>query len=291
MEKLFEYVANASIKYDLRLLYKIFFIIFKFFLRKKIILKFSECKFFAYPQKKELSRWMIRNLKIWEEKMINIIIKNIKKNDSIFIDIGCNYGAYSIPVSKTNSNLNVYCFDPSKKSLKRLVENINLNNLKNIKYFELGIGEVRKSVFFDDDLINYKNSGSYQINNKNIGYKINIDSIDNLIERNEIQPRENIFIKMDIEGYEFFALKGLVNTITKYNVMIFFEFSKKIFENHKFLKKEFIEFININNLKIYDIDFIELKPEELFLNIKNIKKNHDVLGNFILYKKAINEKA
>ena len=35
MEKLFEYLANTSIKYDLRLLYKIFFILFKFFLKKK----------------------------------------------------------------------------------------------------------------------------------------------------------------------------------------------------------------------------------------------------------------
>ena len=285
MEKLFEYIANTSIKYNSRLLYKIFFIIFKFFLKKKIILKFPECKFFAYPQKKDLSRWMIRNLKIWDEKMIKIIIQNIKINKSIFIDIGCNYGAYSIPISKIDSSLNVFCFDPSKKSLKRLVDNINLNNLKNIKYFELGIGELKKSVFFDDDLINYKNSGSYQINNKNIGYKINIDSIDNLIERNEIQPQENIFVKMDVEGYEFFALKGLVNTIANYNIMIFFEFSKKIFENHKFLKEEFIEFIKINNLKIYNIDFIEQKPEELFLNIKNLEKNHDVLGNFILCKK------
>ena len=285
MEKLFEYVANISIKYNLRLLYKIFYILFKLFLKKKIILKFSEYKFFAYPQKKDLSRWMIRNLKIWDEKMINIIIQNIKKNQSIFIDVGCNYGAYSIPISKIDSNLNVFCFDPSKKSLKRLVDNINLNNSKNIKYFELGIGETKKSVFFDDDLINYKNSGSYQINNRNIGYKINIDSIDNLIERNEIQPKKNIFIKMDIEGYEFFALKGLVNTINKYNVMIFFEFSKKILENHKFLKKEFTKFININNLKIYNINFIEQKPEELLLNIKNLKKNHNVLGNFILCKK------
>jgi len=287
MEKLFEHLANTSIKYDLRLLYKILFILFKFFLKKKIILKFSKCKFFAYPQKKDLSRWMIRNLKIWDEKIINIIIQNINKNDSIFIDIGCNYGAYSIPISKIDKNLSVYCFDPSRKSIEKLNENINLNNLKNIKYFKLGIGETKRSVFFDDNLNNYKNSGSYQINNKSIGYKINIDSIDNLIERNEIQPKKNIFIKMDIEGYEFFALKGLVNTINKFNIMIFFEFSKKILENHNSLKKEFIEFINDNNLKIYNLDFIEKKPEELFLNIESLKKNHDVLGNYILCKKNV----
>ena len=66
---------------------------------------------------------------------------------SIFIDIGCNYGAFSIPIAKLKTNLNIFCFDPSKKSLNKLKENIKLNDLRNIKYFELGIGEKKKQFF------------------------------------------------------------------------------------------------------------------------------------------------
>ena len=104
MKNLFEYVANVSIKFNLKLSYKFFYKIFKFFLKDKIILKFPQWKFFAYPQKKDLSRWMIRNLKIWDEKIINLIIEQINDNNSIFIDFGCNYGAYSIPISKIKNN-------------------------------------------------------------------------------------------------------------------------------------------------------------------------------------------
>ena len=285
MKNLFEYVANVSIKFNLKLFYKFFFKVFKFFLKDKIILKFPQCKFFAYPQKKDLSRWMIRNLKIWDEKIINLIIKQINDSNSIFIDIGCNYGAYSIPISRIKNNLKVICFDPSRKSLDRLDENINLNNLKNIKYFKLGIGEKKGEVYFDDDINNYKNSGSFEINNKNFGYKINIDSIDNLVRENKIQIKKNVYIKMDIEGYEFFALKGLVKTINNYNVTIFFEFSKKILENHLNFESEFVEFLNKNTLKIYNSNFAEQNLTDLILDLNNLKEDHDVLDNFILQKK------
>ncbi|MFL2892368.1 MAG: FkbM family methyltransferase [Candidatus Pelagibacter sp.] len=285
MKNLFEYVANVSIKFNLKLSYKFFYKLFKFFLKDKIILKFPQCKFFAYPQKKDLSRWMIRNLKIWDEKIINLIIKQINDSNSIFIDIGCNYGAYSIPISRIKNNLKVICFDPSRKSLDRLDENINLNNLKNIKYYKLGIGEKKGKVYFDDDINNYKNSGSFEINNQNLGYKINIDSIDNLVRENKIQIKKNVYIKMDIEGYEFFALKGLVKTIKNYNVTIFFEFSKKILENHLNFESEFVEFLNKNTLKIYNSNFVEQNPTDLILDLNNLKKDHDVLDNFILQKK------
>ena len=239
----------------------------------------------SQSQKKDLSRWMIRNLKIWDEKIINLIIKQINDSNSIFIDIGCNYGAYSIPISRIKNNLKVICFDPSRKSLDRLDENINLNNLKNIKYFKLGIGEKKGKVYFDDDINNYKNSGSFEINNKNFGYKIDIDSIDNLVRENKIQIKKNVYIKMDIEGYEFFALKGLVKTINNYNVTIFFEFSKKILENHLNFESEFVEFLNKNTLKIYNSNFVEQNLTDLILDLNNLKKDHDVLDNFILQKK------
>ena len=80
---------------------------FKFFINKKIILDFGFCKFFAYSQKKDLSRWMIRNLQIWDNEIIQIIIKMIGNEKSTFIDIGCNYGAYSVPIAISNNNINI----------------------------------------------------------------------------------------------------------------------------------------------------------------------------------------
>lgn len=291
MSFFYQYIANACIKYDLKIFYYLIYKIFKFFLSKKIILNFRNYKFAAYPQKKELSRWMIRNLKIWDNSLIELIIKNINQKNSIFIDVGCNYGAYSIPLSKIKNIVDIYCFDTSKRSLDRLIENIELNKIKKIKYFNLGIGEKNKSVFFDDNIKNYKNSGSFEINKSQIGYKVKVNSIDNLIKKRIINVKKNIFIKIDIEGYDFFALKGLVKTIKKYNVFIVFEFSKKILKHHKNLETDMINFIKDNNLIIYNTQFIEQNLKKLFVNIKKLKKNHEVLDNFILVNKKNNIKA
>ena len=96
MSFFYQYIANVCIKHDLKIFYYLIYKIFKFFLNKKIILNFKNYKFAAYPHKKELSRWMIRNLKIWDNSTIELITKNINQKNSIFIDVGCNYGAYSI---------------------------------------------------------------------------------------------------------------------------------------------------------------------------------------------------
>jgi FkbM family methyltransferase len=255
----FQYIANFCIKKKQKISYRLFFNFFKFFINKKIILDFCFCKFFVYPEKKDLSRWMARNLNIWDKENIELILNIIKQKKYIFLDIGCNYGAYSIPIAKNNSDIDVYCFDPSEKTLKRLEENIKLNNIQNITYFNIGIGEKEKYAFFDDNIENFKNSGSFQINNSNLGKKIKINSIDNLIDQNLIKPDKNIVIKMDIEGYEFYALQGLQETINRFDVIIFFEFSKKIIENHKSLEKDFLKFIQSNDLKIYDKKFNKKK--------------------------------
>jgi 16S rRNA G1207 methylase RsmC len=71
---------------------------------------------------------MLKNLKPWDLGNINLINNLLKNYKSLFIDCGVNYGAYSIPISKQKSNTTVVCFDPSKKALSELKNNIKLNN-------------------------------------------------------------------------------------------------------------------------------------------------------------------
>ena len=279
-----ETILNFLIRNNFQGLNKILFKVFKFFLKKKIVLNFLKYKFYAYPQKKELSRWMIKNLKIWDESSVEMIINQIKNDNTTFIDIGSNYGAYSIPIAKLKNKINVYCFDPSEKALNQLKDNIVLNDIKNIKYFNVGVGEKNKTAFFNDEIKNYNNSGSYEISNKYSGKKILINSIDNLIDDGKIIPKKKIVIKMDIEGYEFLALQGLIKTIKKYDIFIFFEFSKKLVLNHDNLLISFTKFLKENNLKIFNSEFYEVNIEDLFDKIKYLPKGHEVVGNYIITK-------
>ena len=189
---MYETILNFLIRNNFQGLNKILFKVFKFFLKKKIVLNFLKYKFYAYPQKKELSRWMIKNLKIWDESSVEMIINQIKNDNTTFIDIGSNYGAYSIPIAKLKNRINVYCLDPSEKALNQLKDNIKLNDIKNIKYFKVGVGEKNKTAFLNDEIKNYNNSGSYEISNKYSDKKISINSIDNLIDDGKIIPKKKL---------------------------------------------------------------------------------------------------
>ena len=61
---------------------------------------------------------------------------------------------------------------------------ILLNNIENVQTFNYGIAEKKGYEFFDDNLINYKNSGSFRFTNQNTNNsdKVKIYSLDELVE-------------------------------------------------------------------------------------------------------------
>ena len=71
---MYEIILNFLIRNNFLYLNKIIFKLFKFFLKKRIVLNFLKYKFYAYPQKKEISRWMIKNLEIWDKDSVEMII-------------------------------------------------------------------------------------------------------------------------------------------------------------------------------------------------------------------------
>ena len=78
---------------------------------------------------------------------------------------------------------------------------------------------------------------------------------------------------------------GLVNTLKKFNFIIFFEFSRMLIRNPIFNAKKFNNFLSDNNFKITDFNNKIYSIEELLINLnqKNIKL--DVLGEYLLINK------
>jgi len=52
--------------------------------------------------------------------------KNIKSNDVVF-DVGANVGEWSKLVLKTNKDINIHCFEPSKATFKKLNSTLGLD--------------------------------------------------------------------------------------------------------------------------------------------------------------------
>jgi FkbM family methyltransferase len=154
-----------------------------------------------------------------EKKILEKLILDAKIGDVVY-DIGGNIGLYSIFLAKKVSEAGkVVIFEPEEENYNHLMENIKLNNLKNIIGCKKALGE-------NDDKVKLYIGGAMGDNGgemgncsvikqgdyQNVRYEmIDIVNCDNFIVKNNI-PVANI-VKIDVEGYEYSVLKGMKNIL------------------------------------------------------------------------------
>ena len=288
VENIFQKVINIFIKENkkkVRFIYKFLFIIFKFFLKNRLILDFKKFKFYSYPDRKDLTRWMLKHLKPWDYEQILRLKDILKESKSLFIDCGSNFGAYSIVISSLCKNTEVLSFDASKKMISRLKENIKLNKLSNIQAFNYGVGEKNSKDYFNDNDNEFMNLGSYRFEKKTNSRLLKVIALDSFLKKFQLLKYNKIVIKLDIEGYEFEALKGLEKIIKTFKPIFFIEISKMLLEHPNFSINKFNYFLIKNNLIFMDLLGKKIKFSLLIKKLKNIKKNHQTIGDYFLINK------
>ena len=282
LDDIFQNIINKYLSRKNKKIYYLYFSIFKFLTNSKFILNFKNYKFYASFSRKSLSRWMLKNLKPWDNENVEKVIYFLRKYNGSFVDCGCNFGAYSIPIAKEFEDQNIYAFDASKKAIHNLKQNIDLNKIKNINYFNIGIGDKNTEAYFNEYVDNLKNDGSFRFTQNINNEKINVYKLDDVFKNEKIFLKENIIIKLDIEGFDFLALKGLSETIQKSKVIILIEISKMLLENSEDFSNEFDLFIKNNRLNIYDLNLKSKNVNEIIMSLNASDKNKETIGNYII---------
>lgn len=157
----------------------------------------------------------------WEPHITFFLERNLKKN-SVFIDVGSNYGWHSI----TSSNLCeiIYSFEPQKYVYNIQKENIKQNNITNINLFNYGIGNTNEMLNMSP--INYNESVNVGDLSIGLGGEIvEVRTLDSLT-LNKVD-----IIKIDVQGFEKFVIEGGVDTINKNKPLLIVEF-----EDHQLRK-------------------------------------------------------
>ncbi len=218
--------------------------------------------------------------KIFKEKQdsfeISLMKTHIKKGDSV-LDIGANIGFYAeILSSLVEANGTVHCFEPDIK---------NFNHLKNRCAKSTNIKLNNKAVSHKTETI--KIYTSKQLNVDHRTYKpdeydkeIDIEAIaidDYLLNHSNSDVN---FIKMDIQGFEMNAVKGMEKTLQNPNLKMLSEFwpygmrkaGSSVLEYYQFLKSYNFYIYLINNHRLQELTedtvktFLDL-PETSYMNI------------------------
>ena len=152
-----------------------------------------------------------------------------KINNSCFIDVGAHIGKYSIMLGK-NPSAEIISLEPDVYNFDMLQKNILLNNVKNITAINTGAYSSKKEIPF---YISGKGEGEHSIYKRNENWetsKIQVDTIDNIIEKLNVQKKISL-IKIDAEGAEIEILKGAQKTISKNNPDLIIEVLKENINN------------------------------------------------------------
>jgi FkbM family methyltransferase len=188
----------------------------------------------------------IHNSENWEPHIVDFLKRNLKR-DSVFLDVGSNYGWHSIKCSSLCET--VYSFEPQKYIHDIQKMSIDQNDITNVKLFNCGIG----------DKIETKEMSPIDYNNPSInmgdlslgvgGEQIEVKTLDSL----EI-PKVD-FIKIDVQGYEKFVLSGAQNTISSSKPTIIIEMEDHQLRRFNYGVVELFEILRNFGYYIYLLDY------------------------------------
>ena len=125
---------------------------------------------------------------------------DIKEGDFV-IDAGANIGDFSVKSAKlVGSNGKVIAIEPDQNNVEILKKNLDLNQLKNVSIVQQALSDSGDGAFLQQEGVVASIAG------KKNGRKVNTVTINDLI--NEFSgDRQNIVLKMDIEGGEELVFK------------------------------------------------------------------------------------
>jgi len=187
----------------------------------------------------------------YEEKQIRFLSRWIKKNKpNIFIDVGANFGVYSLRISKLFKMLKIIAIEPVLTTFNKLKNNIKINNLKKrIKIYNVGLSNTsgtKKMITLKRR--NYIQSGGFSFNiPKRKLHNDEVTQYHKSIIGDKILKfkKEKIVIKIDVEGYENKVLLGIKNLLNNNRILLQIEIFDDNFEKiNKFLLEKKFKLIN-----------------------------------------------
>ena len=213
------------------------------------------------------------------------IMRDIVKEGMTVVDIGANIGYYSLILSDlVGKKGKVISIEPEPENFRLLLKNINANNKSNINSVKRALSDKDGAIDF---FISEEHKGdhrSYDSGDKRKKIKVKSICLDAFLG-SKIKPD---IIKMDIQGAEYSAIKGMENTLKKKDVILLMEFSPSLIEKSGNSPKELLnliekmgfelKFINENKKSISNISKKELlkmcrgnKYTNLYLEKKHIQ--------------------
>lgn len=201
------------------------------------------------------------------------ILNKIIPTSKVVFDVGANRGDYSSEILRINPKVKIHAFEPTPSSYKKLAQ------LPNVTALNVAVGEKEENkVLYQMDRSTH--NSFYTEVGAGTAVEVKVITLDSYCQKNKINHID--FLKIDVEGHEYFVLKGAVGILKRKAVdYIQFEFSGATSDARVFLK-DFITLLNQYEYDLYrvrgtDIQLVKYYPD----------RERFTLTNYLAVKKGV----
>lgn len=164
------------------------------------------------------------------EQWISDTFAKYLKPDSCVIDIGANIGYYSLLAASQCPNGKVFSFEPDNQNFQLLKTSIAYNGFENIIHaYNLAVSDINKTIMIAD-LGKTDNCGARVTSVNEDLLKSLVSDTDICLKKIEAVQLDTFLtdikvdiVKIDIEGHEPYAIRGMLNIIRRDKPVIFAE--------------------------------------------------------------------
>lgn len=166
---------------------------------------------------------------------------DIKLSDTV-IDVGAHIGLFTLYASQSCKIGNIYSYEPVKENFEILKENMNINNLKNVKIFNLAVSNSNSTITL---FMNNDESGHSMFSESSENIIVKSTSLMKIFDDNKI--KECNFLKLDCEGAEYEIIEKLPSTYFEMIEKIIIEYH--MVDSHPELLEKLQNKLSANNFK------------------------------------------
>jgi FkbM family methyltransferase len=204
-------------------------------------------KFIVFPN--DAIAQHLKQNRLWEPHFIEVVKVFIEPGATV-IDAGANFGYNSVLMGKQiSTNGLLVSFEPQRIIYQQLCGNLILNNIYNAVVYQAALGDGSQKIT-NMRPVEYQapwvNIGDTSVGED--GEEVAIYTLD------EIGLETVSFIKMDVQGYELFALQGAENILTNQQPDLFIEVEPHQLVKFGVTENQLLDYIKSFGYSIYKIN-------------------------------------
>jgi FkbM family methyltransferase len=175
----------------------------------------------------------------YESHFVQLVQLILMDNDHV-IDLGANVGLHTIAMAKTVNKGSVIAFEPLSLIFPLLQLSLIENKIHNVQAYKLAVSDATGCVLEMESIpfnLDSYNVGRSRISSSGIGDVVLSVCLD------DIDLPKIAFIKIDIQGYEHIALRGMKELLYRDRPLLFIEIEEYYLEKAGTSSKLLIEYL------------------------------------------------